>query len=86
MRGGSTSLTPDVWDTSRRVFRQFVWLEVGSDTMALSHLTHLPLTHTVNWLSASRKVSKMFVKLPHGQHLNLDLFAVGQLQAESMQP
>ena len=43
-------------------------------------------TLTVSWLSASRKIYKMFVKLPHGQHIKLDLAAVGQMQAESMQP
>jgi len=32
---------------SRRVFRQFVWLEVGSDKMALSRPTHQRVTHTV---------------------------------------
>ena len=44
------------------------------------------MTQTVSWLSASRKIYKMFVKLPHGQHIKLDLAAVGQMQAEWMQP
>jgi hypothetical protein len=32
---------------SRRVFRQFAWLEVGSVKMALPHPTHQRVTQTV---------------------------------------
>jgi hypothetical protein len=34
---------------SRRVFRQFSWLEVGSVKVALSRPTHQRVTHTVSW-------------------------------------
>jgi hypothetical protein len=39
---------------SLRVFRQFVWLEVGPAKMALSPLAHPRVTQTVE-LSASRR-------------------------------
>ena len=36
---------------SLRVFRQFAWLEVVSDKMALSRPTHQRVTHTVGQLA-----------------------------------
>jgi hypothetical protein len=39
-----------------RVFKQFVWLGVGSDKIALSHPTHLRVTQTVSRLVASIEV------------------------------
>jgi hypothetical protein len=35
---------------SRRVFRQFAWLEVGSGKVALSRPTHQRVTQIVGWL------------------------------------
>jgi hypothetical protein len=37
---------------SLRVFRQFAWLEVGSDKMALSCPAHQPVTQAVSPLKA----------------------------------
>ncbi|HEU0294433.1 MAG TPA: hypothetical protein VFR47_16965 [Anaerolineales bacterium] len=37
------------WEASRRVFRQFAWLEAGSDKVALSRTTW--------WLSLSKPTS-----------------------------
>ena len=38
---------------SRRVFRQFVWLEVGSVKVALSRPAHPRVTHAVGLLKLS---------------------------------
>jgi hypothetical protein len=35
---------------SRRVFKQFAWLEVGSGKAALSRPAHPRVTQTVGWL------------------------------------
>lgn len=52
LRGGSGSNAIPLPDHptggSRRVFKQFAWLEVGSGKLALSHPTHPRVTHTVS--------------------------------------
>jgi hypothetical protein len=41
---------------SRRVFRQFAWLEVGSVKMALSCPAHQRVTHTVGRLMKNQDI------------------------------
>ena len=41
-----------------RVFRQFAWLEAGSDKIALSRPAHLPVTPTVGRLRPIMVVEK----------------------------
>jgi hypothetical protein len=48
---------------SRRVFRQFAWLEVGSGKMALSRPAHPRVTHTVGLpLAQSNNWEKKYEK------------------------
>src|SRR5215216_4459893 len=46
----STGISMHPTSGSRRVFRQFVWLEVGSVKVALPHPTHLRVTQAVGRL------------------------------------
>jgi hypothetical protein len=42
---------------SRRVFRQFAWLKVGSVKTVLPRPAHPRVTHTVGWLTIKRVIT-----------------------------